>query len=373
MRRKQILKRSKALAHRINKTHPKIIDALIGLGFTVIILAIIEWGLFYPLNYWEQKEIEIIWSGKLDQADELLGYNGKSNVQISQLYRYHGQEVFNVTYSTDRFHRRITPLPDPASRPHLILFFGGSFTFGEGVNDDETLPCYVAQLAPRYRVLNYGYRGYGPHQMLAKLQSNGITREVAHRDGHRLLIYTFIDGHVGRVIGSMFNMNWAYRTPYYRLAEQDQLIKVGDFSSNRPVTTFLYRVISHSELVTYFDLDYPRLNEDHFRLTARIIEEARDVFQRKFNSDDFYVLIYPGSRYGPRLIPYLKAAGVNYLDYSSLLDPTEPQFHLAGDLHPTAAAYKIIATRVVKDINLAGKTGAEELGPNYSTSILPNR
>lgn len=79
-----VLKRTKALLRRIYQPHPKVIDALIGLGFTIIILAMIEWGLFYPLNYLRQREIEIIWSGKLDQVDELLGYNGKASVQISQ-------------------------------------------------------------------------------------------------------------------------------------------------------------------------------------------------------------------------------------------------------------------------------------------------
>jgi hypothetical protein len=52
------------------------------------------------------------------------------------------------------------------------------------------------------------------------------------------------------------------------------------------------------------------------------------------------------------LVPHFKAAGIKYLDYSTLLDPTDPRFHLAGDLHPTTEAYEIVATSLVKDLDL---------------------
>ena len=37
-----------------------------------------------------------------------------------------------------------------------IRVFGGSAKFGYGVNDDETIPAYLDQMTPGYRVLNFG-------------------------------------------------------------------------------------------------------------------------------------------------------------------------------------------------------------------------
>ena len=70
-----------------------------------------------------------------------------------------------------------------ASRPSTILSSGAVFssslgcsvTFGLWVNDDETMP-YVAQYASHYRPYNYGVSGYGPHHMLAQLQSRELKK-----------------------------------------------------------------------------------------------------------------------------------------------------------------------------------------------------
>lgn len=58
----------------------------------------------------------------------------------------------------------------------LVNFFGDSFTFGEGVQDNETMPFYFGllknqQASPTSFVKNYGIHGWGMHQALAIMQS----------------------------------------------------------------------------------------------------------------------------------------------------------------------------------------------------------
>jgi hypothetical protein len=55
-----------------------------------------------------------------------------------------------------------------------ILTFGDSFTFGQGVNDDETWSYILQTLLPESEVLNFGVHGYGHDQMLLYLQEEGI-------------------------------------------------------------------------------------------------------------------------------------------------------------------------------------------------------
>jgi hypothetical protein len=56
-------------------------------------------------------------------------------------------------------------------------------------------------LTSQYRPYNYGGIGYGPQQMLAKLQEGGIQQEVAEHQG--VLVYLLIPDHVNRAIGTM--------------------------------------------------------------------------------------------------------------------------------------------------------------------------
>ena len=74
-------------------------------------------------------------------------------------------------------------------------------TFGLGVNDNETMPFYVAHFASHYRPYNYGVSGYGPHNMLAQLQRGNLTKEI--NENHGIAIYTFIDHHIDRAIRTM--------------------------------------------------------------------------------------------------------------------------------------------------------------------------
>jgi hypothetical protein len=51
-----------------------------------------------------------------------------------------------------------------------VLVFGDSFTFGEGVSDDETYAHVLEELLPGVEVLNFGVHGYGHDQMLLYLE-----------------------------------------------------------------------------------------------------------------------------------------------------------------------------------------------------------
>ena len=332
------------------RSNSRILALLIGIVSAAAMLFCIE-AIFYVLNHRENIEQSSL--GPLYQYDELLGYKPKPNVVVPEIKRRNGEVIFDVTYSIDSYGRRITPVQNLEDRVQTILFFGCSFTFGTGVNDNETIPFYVSQFAPKYMPYNYGYRGYGPQAILAQLQSDEIIKQVHKTDG-TILVYTYIDGHISRITGSMRVLKWAHHFPYYIIDSYDRLVRKGNFTSGRRFLTYFYQVIGRSQFVQYFDIDHPRINNDHIRLTARIIEESRNAFRDKFDSDNFYVLIYPGQRrYGKELIHYLKKAGVRYLDYSRLQDKMVYD-RIKGDGHPTAKSHRAIAARLVKDLGIFG-------------------
>src|SRR5207247_1138975 len=108
--------------------------------------------------------------------------------------------------------------------------------------------------------------------------------------------------------------------PIYTLDAQDRLVRQESATFGSRLVSLLSWGLRKSQVLTYFDITFPpmpTMHEEHIRLTARIIEEARKAFHQQFPSGEFYVLLYPGVRHGEDLIPYLAQAGIKYLDYSS--------------------------------------------------------
>ena len=106
----------------------------------------------------------------------VLGYAATPSKSVHAWKIVGNDRVYDVTYSTDSHGFRVTPGFDPgASIAGTIAFFGGSFVFGEGLDDNETLPYHLAaHLGFRYRIVNAGFSGYGPHQMLRLLELDGL-------------------------------------------------------------------------------------------------------------------------------------------------------------------------------------------------------
>ena len=351
-----------------NKPAAKILlDVLVGVGFTLLLLAVIEIG-FYFLNQQNQRQLENVmfdfisggeardvqFAGEHAQAffqrDDWLGYRPVPDTQAVASRQEGDKTLYRVTYSIDSYGRRVTPVDELAPNSKHILFFGDSYTFGEGVNDNETMSFYVSELAPDYRGYNYGAGGYGPQQMLAKLQSEEISVEVDEDQG--VLVYIFIGEHILRAIGSMrIHIQRGDVMPYHYLDTAGNLVRNGDLASGRPLLSGVYTILGQSQVLKFFNIDFPlRLRDEDLQLTAKIIEESRAVYQEKFNSDQFYVLIYPGLG-APELIPYLEAAGITYLNYYELPDIYDDDFWL-GEGHPTAKAHRIVAEKLVQDLGL---------------------
>ena len=65
--------------------------------------------------------------------------------------------------SVDKRGLRVEPPLAPSHGDRCVLFFGCSYTFGEGVNDTETLPYRTGVLAEGLlRMINFGLHSYGP-------------------------------------------------------------------------------------------------------------------------------------------------------------------------------------------------------------------
>ena len=326
----------------------------LGTSFTVLLLFAAE-GLS-RLIYKEPPAEDV----KYAKDYFFIDSNGITRAQPSRRYSASsfsgrtGKLIYDVFYTIDEHGSRVTPAPHPELRHKHLLFFGCSFTFGEGLQDGQTYPAQIALRAKTYMPYNYGFHGDSPAEMLAKLESGTLFSEVQKEEG--LLIYLFMDAHVPRVAGAMsIAASWGKNRPYYVLGGNGEPRRQGNFTTGRPVLSKIYGILAQSKLLKLLKIDFPpRMTERHIEMTARLIEKSARLYHKQFPKGRFVVVLHPVSfRYGTRLLRYLKAMHLEAYDCRGLFDASRPEYVLSPeDLHPNSLADAELAKQIVKDLKL---------------------
>lgn len=70
-----------------------------------------------------------------------------------------GTLIWNHSFSTDQYGRRIINQKYFQNNSHLILF-GGSVAFGVGLEDNETLQYFLSENLTEYDLYNYAVWGH---------------------------------------------------------------------------------------------------------------------------------------------------------------------------------------------------------------------
>jgi len=290
--------------------------------------------------------------GKYRIDDPILGYKPVANMTSWHTKAVQGKQIFRVRYAIDQYGRRITPQENTGCRDQYLLFFGGSQTFGFGLNENETLPYYVANSSPTFRTYNYAYGGYGPQHMLARLQETPIRDEISEREG--MAIYLFVDDHIRRVINTM-RTRWVHRSPYYVFEDNGELARLGNFNTARPYLYRLYHdLLLKSATLDFFHMDFPlAITEEDIDTSTKIIERAYQTYKKKFKNDKFYVVIHfnQASQFGGKLESKLSKLGISVLYYEKSIPLKEEfQIYRPYETHTSAKGNKVLAERLVADL-----------------------
>ena len=139
---------------------------LAGMGMTPLIMVAAEIAISYAeLRYqpaWHGRNISGVY-----EPDPRLAWRLMPNGSGREVY----PGEFDVTYLTDAQGRRT--LPDARVAHPTVHVFGSSFTFGQGVRNDQVALYILAQIyRDHFRVLNYSVDGYGLDQMVLDLELN---------------------------------------------------------------------------------------------------------------------------------------------------------------------------------------------------------
>lgn len=179
-------------------------------------------------------------------SNDILGYGPVKGKRVNAKKVYDKKIIYDVTYTIDKSGLRISPLFRSRFEHECILFFGGSYTFGEGVNDHEAMPYVVGKLS-NFKVFNFGFHGYGPHQMLSAIE-HGMVKRIINCQPKFAIYQAILPAHIARSAG---DTSWDNHGPKYILKNK-KLQYIGHFDDTHSIIEYFKNKLTNQLKKSYF-------------------------------------------------------------------------------------------------------------------------
>ena len=272
-----------------------------------------------------------------------VGYITKANAHVRARKLDGSHVVYDVSYTTGPDHFRV--VPSAVEKPDkCVLLFGDSFTFGEGVNDDETSAAQIVKRSEGHvAAKNLAMSGWAVHQFLAGLQSGRFQRAITCHPTDA--VYLMIPSHVYRAMG--VGNPWDFNGPRYRQGPDGRPVRDGRLGD--PPTGFSIR---------HFIGLNPLNDGKAAELTAAIVLEAARILRATYPGIRVHLLSWHNGG-GPDE-PVLRSLDDRFAAAGLMPIPLETifpfyRFRLGDyaidaklDTHPNARGYRMIADYILR-------------------------
>jgi len=299
---------------------------------------------FWKLKIKKEKTIYKIQSDVSYSISPDYGYHPKKNRIFSESIFKEKKKIDQIFYSINRYGHRITGKNNKNSKT-CIFFHGGSYTFGQMLNDENSLPYqFNKELNFKYKVYNLGFNGYGPHQFLRKLETKYL--EDYKKCEESYIIYTFIPDHIGRAAGKR---SWGDKSPRYILKNQKIFFK--GFFSNYPfkIKMKLRKNFRNSLFFRTFIYDPNSINKIDNKIFINILNEIEKKSKKIWKKTQFVYILWNIDKINDKEIKDFfknkKIIKVNNLNLKNI--PTTNKY----DGHPSDQINKLISSTIVKKLN----------------------
>jgi hypothetical protein len=305
-------------------------------------------------------------------SDEVRGYALPKNARIRSLETLGPEKIYDVIYTSNLYGLRISPhdLYKSATSPEdskNLVFFGGSYTFGEGVQDYEAWPYLVEEKSGgRYRSYNFAMEGYGPHQMLRMLQT-GFIDTVNFDKKPVAAFYLAFPRHMIRSSCKYPYFTWDVHGPRYKVNLSGQLEYAGKFDDNwiSKIKFLIFKQLAKSHLIiNSFWLQQllgwtPNLfDKEKF---IKIILQAQKIFTQKYGNR-FYMILWASNIWSDESAEYkyivseLNSYHINVIETKDIFDSYDNHkdrniYQIKHDGHPNKLAHEKIAEYVLNYID----------------------
>ncbi len=292
-----------------------------------------------------EPRVEIMHPPGLWGARAELGWGPQRPGRYPAEKRVDGKTIYKVTYTIDDSLLRRTVAT--AGGP-VVAFFGDSNTFGEGLDDGDTLAQNFATLVPGFDVVNLGFSAYSPSQALRELQVGLFDKRIA---GARAFVLLTGPWHAER---TACKPNFSVRAPRYQIVD-------GKLAYRGPCFSGLMQRVEefYKETATYDVFLAPLLQrpthgdlETWLAIVGAVADLARDKYGvplvvHYVPAPDHYL---DGTGFtDAELRQRLTSAGVHLIDATLEAKPGQI-LTIPGDGHPNATANRLGAEKIVADL-----------------------
>lgn len=289
-----------------------------------------------------------------------VGHAPKPNARMTDRGEAEGHHLYDVTYSTGPDGFRVVPKAS-ADSTSCVLLLGGSFVFGNGVQDSETFAAQLVKLGNgRVAVHNFGITGWGPHQVLAGLQSGRFQRAVRCKPTDAVVLVSPVQ--IWWANG-VFN-KWDVNGPRYRLDGSGSVHRVGKLGDPEPYNWRRWIGLNRVS------------RRDAIGVAMAIIVAAMNELKRSYPGIRTHFISYRVSSWDDVDLSASDLLGFEYgLHQAGVmplsLDAIIPYYRFAQsdyifsstDHHPNARAHRLIAEFILREITRSqrGTNAAEHL------------
>lgn len=273
--------------------------------------------------------------------DQNLGRRHRPSSEVRHIQRTENTIVYDAIYSFDQYGRRYAEVSHPEKRTKFIILYGCSYTYGNGLNDNQTLNYFLAKKLPDFYPYNYAIGASGTNSMLALIQENGFHRQIPQTGG--IFIYVYINAHIDRAAGLLPSVRWNKDTPNFDFDDEDHLVRNGTIKSAHPIRLKFYSLID--QILSFLgrrNVIFPNVGEKEITYTCNLIEESKKEFLKQYPESQFFTFVHPLSGMDPRVEQCLKSKNVSIL-YSM---PLPEKTTIKGDGHPNEKANEFIAEQL---------------------------
>jgi hypothetical protein len=306
-------------------------------------------------------------ASRLAVDHDIFGYAPQKNTKWMAEKYYKDKLVYAAKYTIDA--QGLRAIPDTSDGDvgnECIFFFGGSFSFGEGLNDNEALPYLVwLRSGGKYQVYNFAFSGYGAHQALARIQNNYLGEFIDCEPAHALFLT--MTGHVPRSSGLE---RWDTTGPRYSLDRNGEVTFVGHFDDQKDERIgFLIRKVreqfdkSHLyKTISVYWTNLRKYSDNNVRLYLAIVQKMRKVLELRHPNLQFHVVffddIWDGTSklVGEKVLSGLGATGVRVYMVRDILpdsssEETIHKYKISKyDDHPNAMTNESLADYIIDNI-----------------------
>lgn len=257
--------------------------------------------------------------------------------------------AYNVEYKINSNKRReVENQKAKTKASRFVLSLGDSFTFGEGVTTGEDYPSLLAKkLSPDFMVYNFGKPGYGPNDLLFRLQTNLESfKDIKQNDG--VAIWYFVSAQLERTACGFrcFLRQHNYYIsdkPRYELVD-NKLVFLGKFGQTIPFWQKLLPIIAESEALK-FGINHLAVvyTENEYKTFVAMLKEIKTLLEQSKNLKKFYFLNTESYDLDPQLYGFLQQAGIEVLDFTQVPKPKFEESRIPYDWHPNATYYWFVS------------------------------